>query len=133
MVRTVRAFAMVQPAGQLSVQVGRGREGPPGHERGLEEPVPPFHQTLGLRVIRPQPVHAGRQGARVLAHPVRVAFPAADPSLSRPTTADAVPRRLLEQLPHPQQQINGGPGRQDEAPQVLCRSYAGCGSRLRVA
>jgi len=55
--------ALGQPVAELGVEVARGPEVTPGHEGGLEEPVASLHETLGLRVVRRQPLQRGSQGA----------------------------------------------------------------------
>ena len=51
------------PPGQLGVEVGRGRERPPGQERSLQVVMEPLDQAFRLRVARAANIHPGRQRA----------------------------------------------------------------------
>jgi hypothetical protein len=110
-----------EPAAQLGVEVRRRAEGPPGQERGLQVPVGPFDQPLGLGVGRVAQHDPGAQhpteGLRRLGQHAHPAASLADRALLVPDQRLGHPAELGEQLPPAGEQVLGGPRRQQPSAQ----------------
>ena len=103
-----------QPLRQLGVVIGRAGERAAGHERRFQEPVGPLHQPLGLRVPRRHLMDPGPQsaGERAGADGQPAVLPDAGLVVPHQRLGDRIQRG--QQLPHPGDQITGGPRRQQQ-------------------